>query len=150
MTQTFARTDAALAAFFMGEGCLSLFCSPEALPNPRATVALRFDDADVLKQFQQRFGGSIHNRGRVNDGIPRSPVVCWTLCRREDLARFVALLVGSPIAVKKRAQAELVHAALAFFPRRGQRWSLDALAQVRVIDVRLRALKRAPAEECAA
>jgi hypothetical protein len=86
-----------LGGFFTGEGSFSL--DGRAV----ACVHLRADDADLLRTFQQRFG-----LGRVTVSTPTglNPSVKWTVGRRAELPRAIALLDAAVLRGRKRREFE--------------------------------------------
>jgi hypothetical protein len=86
-----------LGGFFTGEGSFGL--DGRAV----ACVHLRADDADLLRTFQQRF-----ELGRVTVSTPTglNPSVKWTVGRRAELPRAIALLDAAVLRGRKRREFE--------------------------------------------
>jgi hypothetical protein len=83
---------ASLGGFFTGEGSFGL--DGKAV----ACIHLRADDAELLRTFQQCFG-----MGRVSLLTPSNanPSVRWTICRRAELPRAIALLDAALLRGRK-------------------------------------------------
>jgi hypothetical protein len=86
-----------LGGFFTGEGSFSL--DGRAV----ACVHLRADDADLLRTFQTQF-----DVGRISLSTPTgvNPSVKWTVCRRAELSRAIALLDNAFLRGRKRREFE--------------------------------------------
>jgi hypothetical protein len=84
-----------LGGFFTGEGSFSL--DGRAL----ACIHLRADDAPLLHTFHECFGlgrVSLSRRPNVN------PSVKWTVCRRAELPRMIAVLDAAMLRGRKRRE----------------------------------------------
>ncbi len=81
--------------FFTGEGSFSL--DGRAV----ACIHLRADDADLLRTFEERF-----DLGRVSISTPAglNPSVKWTVGRRAELPRAIALLDAAVLRGRKRRE----------------------------------------------
>jgi hypothetical protein len=86
-----------LGGFFTGEGSFGL--DGRAV----ACIHLRADDADLLRTFQQRF-----DLGRVTVSTPTglNPTVKWSVGRRAELPRAIALLDAAVLRGRKRREFE--------------------------------------------
>jgi hypothetical protein len=86
-----------LGGFFTGEGSFSL--DGRAV----ACIHLRADDADLLRTFHKRF-----ELGRINLSTPTglNPSVKWTVGRRAELSRAIALLDAALLRGRKRREFE--------------------------------------------
>jgi LAGLIDADG endonuclease len=97
-TASSAGADGLMAyfgGFFSGEGSFSL--DGRAV----ACIHLRADDADLLRTFQERF-----DLGRVSVSTPAglNPSVKWTVGRRAELPRAIALLDAAVLRGRKRRE----------------------------------------------
>jgi hypothetical protein len=86
-----------LGGFFTGEGSFSL--DHRAL----ACIHLRADDAPLLEMLQQRFGLGSIGRSTPAQG---NPTVRWTVCRKAELPRAIALLDAAILRGRKRQEFE--------------------------------------------
>jgi hypothetical protein len=86
-----------LGGFFTGEGSFSL--DGKAV----ACIHLRADDAALLRTFRDHF-----DLGRVNLSTPPTgnASVKWTVCRRVELPRAIALLDAALLRGRKRREFE--------------------------------------------
>jgi hypothetical protein len=84
-----------LGGFFTGEGSFSLHGSA------RMSVHLRADDADLLWTLRDAFG-----IGRVSTSMPRgvNPSARWSVTRRAELPRAIAMLDAAVLRGRKRRE----------------------------------------------
>ena len=110
-----------LGGFFTGEGSFGL--DGKAV----ACIHLRADDADLLRTFEQCFGV-----GRVSLLTPSnaSPSVRWTICRRAELPRAIALLDAASLRGRKRREFQAWRLGAAEYAR-GRSRSNEVVAEAR-------------------
>jgi LAGLIDADG DNA endonuclease family protein len=118
------RADGLLAflgGFFTGEGSFGL--DGKAV----ACIHVRADDAGLLQTFQQYF-----DLGRVSLLTPSNanPSVRWTICRRAELPRVIALLDAASLRGRKRREFQAWRIGAAEYAR-GRGRSNEAVAQAR-------------------
>lgn len=131
------ETDPLVAAEFRGlffsEGHLDLV-RQSALKNalyPRARIALRLDDLEVLRWVQGRFGGNLEYRAGTSRG---NPSCCWSLKGVGRIAGLLDVLEGGSIPSRKRTEVRLVREALLLVSVRGRH--RQAGASERLLEIR--------------
>jgi hypothetical protein len=110
-----------LGGFFTGEGSFGL--DGKAV----ACIHLRADDAELLRTFQRCFGV-----GRVSLLTPSNanPSVRWTICRRAELPRAIALLDAASLRGRKRREFQAWRVGAAEYAR-GRSRSNEIVAEAR-------------------
>lgn len=139
-------SDAALAGFFMGEGCIAID-RPGARDNrtfhAKAQMSLREDDRGMIDAFMKRFGGSVSRRvdkPTVKDYSPnRSPQLHWALGDREKLCELADVLERCPLPANKMRQVPLFREALTLL---GAQKPKEREARMRKIHDEMSRLKR--------
>ena len=86
-----------LGGFFTGEGSFSL------RGRAMATVHLRADDADLLCTFRDAFA---LGRVSVSSAPGANPSVRWSVCRRAELPRAIAMFDAVMLRGRKRREFE--------------------------------------------
>lgn len=94
-----------LAAFFSGEGCVSV--GRNASGRAYLQVALSNTDKAAVERFRQRFGGSVYETppGRSGNPLQRQMLWTWKLGATEDTRAFLHA-VWHHLSDDKRASAE--------------------------------------------
>jgi hypothetical protein len=97
-----------LGGFFTGEGSFSLD------HRAAACIHVRADDAPLLAALHRRF-----DLGRVSLSTPpdANPSVRWTICRKAELPRAIALLDAAMLRGRKRREFEAWRIGAAEFAR---------------------------------
>lgn len=141
-TPATAEALAEFRGFFFGEGHLDIVRQGKGGHNlyPRARIALREDDVEVLRWCVSLFGGCLTYRAATLSW-------CWQLTGRERVAELVAVLSGGVMPAKKRREVEIVAEALSLIrPRVGTctRTPVPAEVTARLIALRddLKAARR--------
>lgn len=93
--------DSWAAGFIDGEGCFVITRSAGGRSTslvPRFALGLRADEAPVLRQLAEAFGGSISFSPASRGSQPRTT---WTIGSKADLRRLVDYLDAHPLRAKK-------------------------------------------------
>jgi hypothetical protein len=103
--------------FFWGEGSLNISMhQPLAKRQPQlnwvgysyhiqVSIGLRADDGDVLREFQRRLGGTLHQEN-YRDGSSKT-ILRWQVSTIRDCIRVGAILANSPTGLPFNKQRQL-------------------------------------------
>lgn len=111
----------------MGEGHIDLCKSGRGTSLcPRLRLAVREDDAAVLRWIQDMFGGALSYRANTRSW-------CWQITGKDRVARIAAVLDACPMPSKKKTEVKLLLRALDLVPTRGVHINADALIELRAL-----------------
>lgn len=127
--------------FFWGEGCLGVAII-RGMYRIQAVINLRMDDADTLRAFQARLGGSLSLTHNISQRHTR-----LNIAHLEDCKRVARLLAGgSAIPFTKKRQlalwTEMLDIKTAAGGRPGSRYTPEQHARMRVLVDTIQALRR--------
>jgi hypothetical protein len=110
---------------FFGEGHIDLAQQgARGTLTPRLRIAVRDDDADVVRWCRDLLGGNLSRRAATRS-------VCWQLTARDAVAYALTILEEGTIPSKKRAEVRLLRQAVALVPQRGAHSRPGATARLR-------------------
>lgn len=119
-----------LAGFVDGEGCFLIYRQqqgPEPCFSFQLVVTQRADSAEVLRQLQATFGGSLHHdqrKAEIAAGMSNAnPRVIWSVTAREDVMSLVVYFDEHELIVKATEYAAFRQAAMTYYehtPGRGR------------------------------
>lgn len=133
-------SDAEFVGLFNGEGHLDLTRAGRGRSLvPRVRIAMRDDDADLLRWCQERFGGHLTPRLAIRS-------ICWQLTGRGAVAEVVGLLLMSRLPSKKTREALLMKEALGLITGRGRHISDETAQRLSEIKDAMKASRRYPGE----
>ncbi len=101
--------------FFMGEGCASIIAGRRYRSRPqyqpRLSIALREDDADVILDIHKHLGGNvIRCKRETRANYPNTKPACqWQLVGFSKLTNLLPLLLSGPLPSKKREDIEIIY-----------------------------------------
>jgi hypothetical protein len=116
--------------FFWGEGYLGITSwgihpSGHIKLSPRIQIAIRDDDADVLRDIHSRLGGVLTFQANNRHMAKANPIAVWRVTRKDQIARVLDVLEGGILPSKKRLQVAIVREFLETVPEPGHRIPSD-------------------------
>lgn len=110
-------SDAWFAGFVAGEGYFAMRWDPRSggFVAPRLQIHLRADDAAILHELQQAFGGVIGYSHSTADGRRRAPTCQWSVSAKRDLVGLVRYFDQFALRAKKANDYRLWREAVVIY-----------------------------------